>query len=123
MMNVNQGTIDIDIVHLQINMCTNRYRVPGSKKKLLVLGTLLCYMCTYVCNTITQHTTCNSKTEKQQPGSMKYEVKTKKYIFLEIENLKSKIKGQFTTTCFYCIHPHSLLPTPHLSRREHPLFS
>ena len=90
MMNVNQGTIDIDIVHLQINMCTNRYRVPGSKKKLLELGTLLCYMCTYVCNTITQHTTCNSITEKQQPGSMKYEVKTKKYIFLEIENLKSR---------------------------------
>jgi len=119
MMNVNQGTIDIDTP-------SNKYvhkQVPGSKKKLLVLGTLLCYMCTYVCNTITQHTTCNSKTEKQQPGSMKYEVKTKKYIFLEIENLKSKIKGQFTTTCFYCIHPHSLLPTPHLSRREHPLFS
>ena len=82
MMNVNQGTIDIDTP-------SNKYvhkQVPGSKKKLLVLGTLLCYMCTYVCNTITQHTTCNSKTEKQQPGSMKYEVKTKKYIFLE--NLK-----------------------------------
>jgi hypothetical protein len=74
MMNVNQGTIDIDTVHLQINMCTNRYRVPGSKKKLLVLGTLLCYMCTYVCNTITQHTTCNVQQQNRKTAARQHEV-------------------------------------------------
>ena len=70
MMNVNQGTIDIDTP-------SNKYvhkQVPGSKKKLLVLGTLLCYMCTYVCNTITQHTTCNVQQQNRKTAARQHEV-------------------------------------------------
>jgi len=64
MMNVNQGTIDIDTVHLQINMCTNRYPVL---KKNYWYWVPYCVTCVHMF--VTQSHNTQRATAKQKNSS------------------------------------------------------